>query len=62
MSKVTKLGRAHPAEPAPGSFRATGGDATGARALNHYPVQARCRICGRPIKAETFLRAFRHAD
>ncbi len=54
----------HTAEPEPGSFRAVTGD--GAEAdlfnLNHYPVHAVCRVCNKPIRAEAFLRAFRHKD
>ena len=62
MQQETTLSRPHSAEPAPGSFRAaTGGDADLFN-LDHYPVHATCRVCKEPITAETFLRAFRHAD
>jgi hypothetical protein len=61
MRQLIARDRTHTAEPAPGSFRAaTGGDAD-LFDLNHYPVHAVCRVCGEPIEAETFLRAFRHA-
>ena len=50
----------HPAEPAPGSFRAVAGGEADLFNLDHYPVRAQCRICREPIKAESFLRAFEH--
>ena len=51
---------AHPADPAPGTFlSAVGGDADLFN-VTHYPVQAECRICREPIRAESFLRAFEH--
>ena len=54
----------HTAEPEPGSFRAVTGDGDDADLFNldHYPVHAVCRACGEPIRAEAFLRAFRHQD
>jgi hypothetical protein len=62
MQRQTTLIRAHAAEPTPNSFRAaTGGDADLFN-LDHYPVQATCRICQEPIQAETFLRAFKHRN
>ena len=61
MRQMIARNGTHTADPVPGSFRAvTGGDADRFD-LNHYPVQAVCRVCREPIKAETFLRAFRHA-
>jgi hypothetical protein len=52
--------QAHTAEPAPGTLlTARGGDAD-LFEVSHYPVQAVCRICQRPISAQTFLRAFEH--
>jgi hypothetical protein len=52
----------HPAEPKAGSFRAaTGGDADLFN-VEHYPVRATCRLCEGPIRADAFLRAFRHED
>ena len=53
---------AHAVEPEPGSFRAVTGDGDDADLfnLNHYPVHAVCRVCSEPIRAEAFLRAFRH--
>jgi hypothetical protein len=60
MQQMIVGNRTHTADPVPGSFRAaTGGDAD-LFDLNHYPVHAVCRVCGEPIEAETFLRAFRH--
>jgi hypothetical protein len=55
---------AHTAEPEPGSFRAVTGDGDDADLFNldHYPVHAVCRVCREPIRAEAFLRAFRHQD
>ncbi len=62
MQRQTTPTRPHTAEPAPGSCRAvTGGDADLFN-LDHYPVHATCRLCNEPIKAESFLRAFRHED
>jgi hypothetical protein len=62
MQRPSIAARSHAAEPASGSFRsATGGDAD-LFDLDHYPVRATCRVCNRPIIAETFLRAFRHED
>jgi hypothetical protein len=62
MQRQTTLTECHAAEPAPGSFRAaTGGDADLFN-LDHYPVHATCRLCDKPIRAEAFLRAFRHED
>jgi hypothetical protein len=54
----------HAAEPTPGSFRAVTGDGDEADLfnLNHYPVHAVCRVCNKPIRAETFMLAFRHKD
>ena len=48
----------------PGSFRAVTGDGDDADLFNldHYPVHAICRVCSEPIRAEAFLRAFRHED
>jgi hypothetical protein len=28
--------------------------------VSHYPVRAVCRVCRKPISAQTFLRAFEH--
>jgi hypothetical protein len=62
MQRQTATARAHAAEPAPGSFRAAAGGDADLFDVNHYPVQATCRICDGPIQAETFLRAFAHKD
>ena len=53
--------RAHPIEPDPGTFLAAGGGDADLFDVSHYPVQALCRVCQEPIRAETFLRAFEHA-
>ena len=45
-----------------GSFRAATGEDADLFNLEHYPVRATCRLCDEPIKAEGFLRAFRHED
>ena len=52
----------HTVEPTPGSFRAVTGDGDEADLFNldHYPVHAVCRVCNEPIRAETFMLAFRH--
>jgi hypothetical protein len=60
MQRQMSLRRQHTAEPAPGTFRtATGGDADLFN-LDHYPVRATCLVCGQPIQANHFLRAFQH--
>jgi hypothetical protein len=62
MPRHTPLTGSHSPEPTPDSFRAaTGGDADLFN-LDHYPVHATCRHCDEPIRAEAFLRAFRHED
>src|ERR1700733_9713449 len=64
MRKRLAVIRVHAAEPEPDSFRAVTGDGGHADLfnLNHYPVHAVCRVCNGPIRAETFLRAFRHEE
>jgi hypothetical protein len=62
MHRPTTPPRTHPAEPKPGSFRATTGEDADLFNLEHYPVRATCRLCDEPIKAVAFLRAFRHED
>jgi hypothetical protein len=52
--------QAHTPEPAPGTFRASSGEEADLFNMNHYPVQAVCRVCQEPIEAQTFLRAFQH--
>ena len=52
--------KTHPAEPVPGTLRSANGRNADLFDLDHYPVQALCRVCREPIEAETFLRAFRH--
>jgi hypothetical protein len=60
MSQLLPRPRAHTAEPAPGTLlAAVGGDAD-LFDVSHYPVRAQCRICRKPIRAESFLRAFEH--
>jgi len=61
MRQMIARNGAHTAEPAPGSFLAVTGEDADLFNMNHYPVRAVCRVCGEPIEAETFLRAFRHA-
>jgi hypothetical protein len=60
MLEPTTLSRSHVAEPEPGSFLAASGEIADLFNLGHYPVRAVCRICQGPIRAETFLRAFKH--
>jgi hypothetical protein len=62
MQGHTTPPRRHPAEPKAGSFRtAAGGDADLFN-VEHYPVRATCRLCEEPIRADAFLRAFRHEE
>ena len=60
MSPPPPWPRAHPAEPAPGTFLTASGRDADLFNVTHYPVRAQCRICRRPISAESFLRAFEH--
>jgi hypothetical protein len=62
MQRQSATPRAHPAEPAPGSFRAATGEEADLFDVDHYPVQAICRICHAPIQAESFLRVFTHKE
>lgn len=62
MHWQTSPPRTHLAEPKPGSFRTASGEAADLFNLQHYPVRATCLRCEEPIKAESFLRAFRHED
>ncbi len=60
MRNASTSGRAHTAEPAPGTLLTEAGGHADLFDVSHYPVQAVCRICQQPISAETFLRAFEH--
>jgi hypothetical protein len=60
MAQPPPRPRAHPAEPAPGTFLATVGGDADLFDVNQYLVRAECRICLAPIRAESFLRAFEH--
>lgn len=62
MQRQTALTRSHMAEPAPGSFLAAAGGDADLFNVEHYPVRATCRLCDEPIRAESFLRAFKHED
>lgn len=50
----------HAAEPAAGTLRGPDGQDADLFNLSHYPVRARCLVCGGPIEAESFLRPFGH--
>ena len=54
--------RSHAPEPAAGTIRAPDGRQADLFNIRHYPVQAVCRVCGEPIRAETFLRPFAHSE
>lgn len=52
--------RPHEPEPEPGSVLTGDGRHADLFNLRHYPVRALCRLCGEPIKAQSFLRPFKH--
>jgi hypothetical protein len=60
MQNALPLRGAHTAEPDPGTFLTAGGGDVDLFDVSHYPVQAVCRVCQEPIRAETFLRTFEH--
>lgn len=62
MQRQEPLTPTHTAEPAPGSFRAVTGEDADLFNLDHYPLRATCRVCNEPIRAESFLRTFKHED
>lgn len=56
-------GRAeHTSEPMAATFRSEDGREPDLFKTGDYPVWALCRVCGKPIKAQSFLLPFRHAD
>lgn len=54
--------RFHTPEPAVGTFRTSDGQQADLFDASHYPVQAVCRLCSEPIRAESFLRPFAHFE
>lgn len=60
IASLKPLARPHEPEPKPGSVLS--GDGRRADLFNHqhYPVRALCRLCGEPIKADSFFRPFAH--
>ena len=50
----------HSPEPADGAFRTRDGQHADLFNLRHYPVRAKCRVCGQEIEADSFLRPFQH--
>jgi hypothetical protein len=60
MQNALPARRAHPAEPDPRTFLTAGGRHADLFDVSHYPVRAVCRVCRKPISAQTFLRAFEH--
>lgn len=52
----------HSPEPAVGTFRTPDGQQADLFNVRHYPVQAVCRVCSEPIRAESFLRPFAHFE
>lgn len=52
----------HAPEPKAGSFRTSDGQHADLFDASHYPVQAVCRVCSEPIRADSFLRPFVHTD
>lgn len=55
------LARPHEPEPEPGSVLTRDGQSADLFNHQHYPVRALCRLCGEPIKADSFFRPFAHA-
>lgn len=62
MRRQETLTPNHPAEPAPGSFRAATGEDADLFNLDHYPLHATCRVCDEPIRTERFLGTFSHEE
>jgi hypothetical protein len=54
--------RFHSPEPAVGTIRTSDGRQADLFNEGHYPVQAVCRVCGEPIRSDSFLRPFAHLD
>lgn len=54
--------RFHMPEPAVGTFRTSDGRQADLFNAGHYPVDAVCRVCSEPIRAESFLRPFAHFE
>jgi anti-sigma regulatory factor (Ser/Thr protein kinase) len=52
----------HSPEPTAGTFRTLDGQDADLFNLHHYPVRAICQVCGKQIKADTFLRPFWHVE
>ena len=50
----------HPAEPAAGSVCTADGREADLFTLEHYPIDAICRVCRGPIRARSFLLPFEH--
>jgi hypothetical protein len=50
----------HPAEPAAGSLRTADDRVADLFELDHYPIDAICRVCHGAIRARSFLRPFEH--
>lgn len=63
MQAIKTSGRAgHTSEPMVGTFRTEDGREPDLFNTRDYPVWAVCQICRRPIKAESFLLPFKHAE
>jgi hypothetical protein len=50
----------HKAEPIAGSFYTRLGRPANLFRSDHYPVEAVCSVCSKPIVVESFLREFSH--
>lgn len=61
---ATAAGRqaAHTPEPDIGTYRTSDNRSPDLLNRDDYPVWADCRICGNPIKAESFYWPFIHAE
>lgn len=62
VGEAAALDYSHVPEPRPGTILSSGGQKADLFNLQHYPVQAVCRICEEPIQADSFFRPFRHED
>ncbi|MBO0805159.1 MAG: hypothetical protein J2P25_19045 [Nocardiopsaceae bacterium] len=56
------VARFHVPEPTVGTIRTSDGRQADVFNIHHYPVQAVCRVCGKPIRTGHFLRPFTHSE
>lgn len=62
MGTAELVVRFHAPEPAAGTIRTSDGRRADLFNAGHYPVEAVCRVCGEPIRTDSFLRPFAHFE